>query len=73
MLEAHLLAQNLIFGKFVGVDVADDGEMFACGLEVLAEREDVGSLPGQFFHRGNHFASFFSKPSIRPLLVGMSG
>ena len=73
MLEAHLLAQNLIFGKFVGVDVADDGEMFACGLEVLAERKDVGSLPGQFFHRGNHFASFFSQAQHQTALGGDVG
>ena len=44
VLEAHGFAEDLIFGKFVGVDVADDREMFSRGLQILAERKDVRAL-----------------------------
>ena len=33
---AQGFAAHLVFSKFVGVHVADDGEMFAGGLQVLA-------------------------------------
>ncbi len=48
VLETHLLAKNLVIGKFIGMDVANDGQVFACGLEILAEREDVRTLGGEF-------------------------
>jgi hypothetical protein len=32
VLEAHGFAQDFEFGEFVGMNVADDGQMLACGL-----------------------------------------
>jgi len=57
------------------VDVANYREMFARGLKVLAEGEDVGALCGQFLHRGEHFEFFFSQAQHESSLggdVGMS-
>ena len=70
MLETHLLAQNLIFRKFIRVDVADYREMFARRLKVLAQSEDVGPLCGQFLHGGENFMFFFTETQHEPTLGG---
>ena len=36
--QAHLFAQGLVLREFVGVDVTNDWQVLAGGLEVLAER-----------------------------------
>ena len=54
-------AQIFKFGKFIGMDIANDRKMFARGLEILAEREDVGALRGEILHGGKHFVFFFAE------------
>ena len=34
--EAHSFAEDFEFCKFVRMDIADDGQMFARGLQILA-------------------------------------
>jgi hypothetical protein len=36
VLEAHGFSENFVLGEFIGVDVADDGQVLAGGLEILA-------------------------------------
>jgi len=61
VLEAHGLAEHFVFGEFVRMHVADDGQMFASGLQVLSEREDVRILRGEILHGSEDFILFFSE------------
>lgn len=61
MLESHLLAQNFIFRKFIRMNIANDGQVFARGLKILAEGKDVRSLRGEILHGGKHFGFFFAE------------
>src|SRR5262249_48263677 len=66
VLEAHLFTGHLVFAKFVGMNVADDWQMFARRLQVLAERQDVSALLGEFVHRAEHFTLLFAEPEHQP-------
>lgn len=59
--EAHGFAADLEFGELAGMNVADDGQMIARGLEILAERQNVGSLRGEILQRGENFFFFFAE------------
>jgi hypothetical protein len=48
--EAHRFAAHFVLGKFIGMNVTNNREMFARGLQILAEREDVGALCGKVLH-----------------------
>src|SRR6266446_33228 len=48
------------------MNVANDGELFARGMERLPEREDVRSLCGQILHGGQHFGFFFAEAEHQP-------
>jgi hypothetical protein len=61
MLEAHFFAELFVFGEFIRVDVAKNRKMFAGGLEILPEGEDVGSLSSQILHGGEDFVFFFAQ------------
>ena len=41
------------------MNVTNDGQMFARGLKVLSEREDVRALRGEILHGGEHFVFLF--------------
>ena len=51
VLETHRFALPLVSGEFVGMDKTDHRQMFAGGLQVLAEGKDVGALRDQVPHR----------------------
>src|SRR5258708_12328319 len=61
MFEAHGFAENLVFGKLVGMNVANDGQMIASGLQILSERENVRTLRGKILHGSEDFVLFFSE------------
>ena len=61
VLEAHGFACALEFGEFVGVDEALDWQVLGRGLQILAEREDVRALRGDFFHCGEDFVARFAE------------
>lgn len=46
VLESHLFAEVFVFGKFVGMNEANYGQMIFCWLQILAEGEDVCALGG---------------------------
>src|SRR6266481_7028237 len=74
VLEAHGFAQDLELGKFIGVDVAHDREMFSRGLEILSESEDVRTLSGKVVQSGKHFVFSFAEAQHQARLgwyVGM--
>src|ERR1700730_13689639 len=62
MFEAHGFTENLVFGKLVRMNVANDGQMIASRLEILAQREDVSTLRGEVLHGSEDFVLFFSEP-----------
>src|SRR6266850_5766246 len=61
VLEAHGFTEDLIFGKFVGMNVSHDREMLSRGLQILPEREDVRALSGEVVQSGEHFVFFFAE------------
>ena len=60
VLEAHCLSQELVFGKLVRMDISNDGQVIARGLEVLPEGENVRTLRGKLLHGGANFVFFFA-------------
>jgi len=52
------------------MNVANDGEMFACGLEILSEGEDVRPLRGEILHGGEDFVLFFAQAEHQTGLGG---
>src|SRR5215472_2689497 len=57
VLEPHLFAELLEFGELVRMDVALDRQMLRSRLHILAEREDVRALRGDFFHSLQNFVA----------------
>ena len=61
VLEAYLLlADALVFGEFVRMDEANNGEVVARGLEILTQGKDVGALRGEILHGGKDFVLFLA-------------
>ena len=71
--ETHGFAEDFEFGELVGVNVADDGEMVAGGLEVLAQREDVRALRGEILEGVENFLLFFAEAEHEAGLGGDIG
>ena len=70
MLEAHGFGEKLVFSKLVGMNVTHHGQVLAGGLEVLPERQDIGALPGELLHGGQHFVFLFAKAKHHPGFCG---
>ena len=50
MRESHSLAERFVFRKFIRMYVTGNREMFARGLKVLPECEDIRTLSGEIAH-----------------------
>lgn len=70
MFESHLFTEALVFGEFVGMGEAYDGQMFLRGLEVLSKGKNIDALLDDILHCAQDFVALLAKPQHHSRFCG---